>query len=149
MTSTRADNHGLQYIDWAAQVLYFIFIDHEVSGKSTSHIVFSLSLFIILSFLVLVLIRCPFHHRVTAVARRRPWSFCQKCSLQVTPKYSNTLDPMKSEWADYAAVQAECGNLYGNEFTGDLSGNIQQQSSQFAEPLWTDPGIKGGINGGE
>ena len=56
---------------------------------------------------------------------------------------------MKSEWADYAAVQAECGNLYGNEFTGDLSGNIQQQSSQFAEPLWTDPGIKGGINGGE
>ena len=90
-----------------------------------------------------------YHPRVTAVARRRPWSFCQKCSLQVTPKYSNTLDPMKSEWADYAAVQAECGNLYGNEFTGDLSGNIQQQSSQFAEPLWTDPGIKGGINGGE
>ena len=27
-----------------------------------------------------------------------------------------------------------------------MSGNIQPQSSQFAEPLWTDPGIKSGIS---
>ena len=44
--------------------------------------------------------------RVTAVARKRPRSFCQKCRWQVTPKYVYTLDPTKSEWADYAAVQA-------------------------------------------
>ena len=30
-------------------------------------------------FSVLTLIRCPFHPRVTAVARKRPRSFCQKC----------------------------------------------------------------------
>ena len=47
---------------------------------------------------------------------------------------------MKSEWADYAAVQAYCGNLSGNELTRNLSGNIRPLSSQLAEPLWTDPG---------
>ena len=50
------------------------------------------------------LIQCPFHHRVTTVAHKR--SFCQKCRWQVTPKHRHTLDPVKSEWADYATVQA-------------------------------------------
>ena len=45
--------------------------------------------------------------RVTAVARKTPRSFCQKCRWQVTPKHPYTLDPTTSEWADYAAVQAE------------------------------------------
>ena len=44
--------------------------------------------------------------RVTAVARKRPQSFCQKCRWHVTHKHAYTLDPTKSEWADYAAVQA-------------------------------------------
>ena len=44
--------------------------------------------------------------RVTAVARKRPRKFCQKCKCQVSPKHAYTLDPKKSEWADYAAVQA-------------------------------------------
>ena len=43
---------------------------------------------------VLTLIRCPFHPRVTAVAHKRPWSFCQKCKWQATPKHAYTLDPM-------------------------------------------------------
>ena len=55
---------------------------------------------------VLTLIRCPFHRRVTAVARERPRSFCQKCRWQVTPKYANTFDRTKVVWADYAAIQA-------------------------------------------
>ena len=59
---------------------------------------------------VLTLIRCPFHPHVIAVARKRPWSFCQKCRWQVTLKHAYTHDPKKSEWADYAAVQAWCGN---------------------------------------
>ena len=57
-----------------------------------------------------------------------------------------TLDPSKLDWADYAAVQAECGNLSGNELTRNSSGNTLSQSSQFSEPLWTDPGLKGGIS---
>ena len=61
---------------------------------------------------VLTLIRCPFHPHVTAVARKRPRSFCQKCRWQVTHKHEYIPDPTKSEWADYA-VQAQCGNLSG------------------------------------
>ena len=55
---------------------------------------------------VLTLIRCLFHACITAVARKRPQSFCQLCKWQVTHKHANTLDPTKLEWADYAAVQA-------------------------------------------
>ena len=47
-----------------------------------------------------------------------------------------------SEWADYAAVKAQCGNLSGNNLTCNLSGNIWPQSPQLAEPQLTDPGIK-------
>ena len=55
---------------------------------------------------VLTLIRCPFHPRVTIVARKRPRPFCQKCRWQITPKHAYILDRTKSEWADYASVQA-------------------------------------------
>ena len=40
---------------------------------------------------VLTLFRYPFHPRVTAVARKRPRSFCQKCRWQVTAKHTYTL----------------------------------------------------------
>ena len=50
---------------------------------------------------VLTLIRCPFHPCVTAVARKRPQSFCQKFRWQVTVKHPYNLDPSKLEWADY------------------------------------------------
>ena len=83
---------------------------------------------------------------VTTVARKRPRSFCQRCRWQVRPKHANTLDPNTSEWADYVAVQAWCGNLSGNELTCKSAGNTQTQSSQLAEPLWTDTGLKSGIS---
>ena len=51
---------------------------------------------------MLTLIRCPLHPHVTAVARKDPGH---------SAKSAYTLDPTKSEWADYAAVQAQCGNL--------------------------------------
>ena len=40
---------------------------------------------------VLTLVQCPFHPHVTAVARKRPRSFCQKCRWQVT---SNMRTPL-------------------------------------------------------
>ena len=69
----------------------------------------------------------------------------QKCRRQVTPKLSYTRDATKLEWADYATVQALCGNLSGHKLTCYLSGNSRSQSSQLAEPQWTDPGLKSGI----
>ena len=83
-----------------------------------------------------------FHPRVTAVARKRRRSFYEKCRWQVTPKYAYSFDPTKSEWADYAAVQASCGNLSGNGLTPNMSGNTRSQSFQLAEPQWADPGLK-------
>ena len=69
-------------------------------GRSGERIFFSR-----VNFCVLTLIRCPFHPRVTAVARKKKArSFCKKCSWQVTPKHAYTLDPTKSKWADYAVV---------------------------------------------
>ena len=44
------------------------------------------------------------------------------------------------------AVQAWCGNLSGNELTHNSSGNTRSQSSQLAEPLSTDYGLKSGIS---
>ena len=38
----------------------------------------------------LTLFRCLFHSRVTAVARERPRSFCQKCMWQITSKHTRT-----------------------------------------------------------
>ena len=38
------------------------------------------------------------------------------------------------------------GTYQGNELTCNLLGNIQPHSSQLAQPLWTDPGTKGGIS---
>ena len=64
---------------------------------------------------MLTLIRCLFHPRVSTVACKRPWSFCQKCRWQVTSKHAYTLDPTRLEWADNATVQAQCGNLSGNK----------------------------------
>ena len=59
---------------------------------------------------------------------------------------THILDPTTSEWADYTAVQAQCGNLSGNGLTCNSSGNTRSQSSQLDEPLWTDPGLKSRIS---
>ena len=36
--------------------------------------------------------------------------------------------------------------LSGKELTRNSPGNTRPQSSQLAEPLWTDPGLKSGIS---
>ena len=36
------------------------------------------------------------------------------------------------------------GIYQGNKLTSNLSGKARPQSSQFTEPLWTDPGLKSG-----
>ena len=43
------------------------------------------------NFLCWLLFRCPFHPRVTAVARKRSRSFCRKCRWQVTAKHAYAL----------------------------------------------------------
>ena len=64
--------------------------DWKVTGSSpgsSGGIIF----FSRVNFLCLLLFRYPFHPRVTAVARKRYRSFCQKCRCQVTAKHTYTL----------------------------------------------------------
>ena len=86
--------------------------------------------FLLLSQLcVLTLIRCPFHPCVTAVARKRPRSFCQKYRWQVTAKHEYILDRTKSEWDDRHSVgtnletssQVPCQRTFGHSRLNSLS----------------------------
>ena len=61
-------------------------------------------------------------------------SFLSKIYLLDHPAFATKLDMVL------------CGNLSRNELTCNLSENVWTQSSQFTEPLWTDPGIKSGIS---
>ena len=95
---------------------------------------------------VLTLIQHLFHIHVTAVAGKRPQSFCQKCRGQVTAKDTCTLDLVKSEWVDYTAVKELCGSLSGNVLSYNSLVNTKPQLTQLADPLWTDSGQKSGIS---
>ena len=55
---------------------------------------------------MLSLIQCPFYPRVTAVALKRPLRSAESADGRLHLNTHYTLDPTKSEWADYAAVQA-------------------------------------------
>ena len=95
---------------------------------------------------MLTLIRCPFYPHVTAVARKISRSSAKSAGGRLHLKHAYTLDPTMSEWADYAAVQAQCWILSGNALTRNLSGKVRPQSSQLAESLLTDPVITSGIS---
>ena len=64
----------------------------------------------------------------------------------MTSKHAYISDPTKSELADYATIQALGENLSENDLICNSSGNTQPQSSQLAEPLWTDSDLKCGIS---
>ena len=95
---------------------------------------------------VQTLIRCPFHPRVTGVARKRPRSFCQKCRRQVIPKHAYTLTHRSRSGLTITLSRHSVGKLSGTELTRNSSGNTRLQSSRLAEPLWNDPGLKSGIS---
>ena len=94
---------------------------------------------------MLTLIRFPFHPRVTAVARKRPRSVCQSAGGRLHV-ITHTPLTQRSRSGLTMPLSWQAGNLSGNELARNLSGNIRPQSSQLAEPLWTDPGIKSGIS---
>ena len=54
---------------------------------------------------------------------------------------NRTLACMRALCTPYSKFE----NIFGKELTRNLSGNIRPQSSQLAEPLWTDHGINSGI----
>ena len=71
--------------------------------------------------------------------------YCSNTGVERTPNKSQHTK-LTLEKKILPPLLAQCGNLSGNELTGNLSGNIQPQSSQLAEPLWIDPVIENGIS---
>ena len=67
-------------------------------------------------------------------------------SLQLFFKVEISLCTLISLFRPGSVHNGQCRNQSRSELTGKLSGNIWPQSSQLAEPLWTDPGLKSGIS---
>ena len=55
------------------------------------------------------------------------------------PKFFTTT---MSEWSYHAIPTYSVRNCLENELTRNSSGNARPQSSHFAEPLWTNHGLK-------
>ena len=80
-----ADRSVLRALDSRSKRLRF-----ESAQERMENVLLEGQLFFSFSFFSL-LFRYPFHLRVTAVARKRSRSFCQKSRWQVTAKHSCTL----------------------------------------------------------
>ena len=82
----------------------------------------------------------PLHPRVTAVARKRPRSAAKSAGGRLHLNTHTPLTQRSRSGPTMPLSRLSVGNLSGNELTRNLSENIRPQSSQLAEPLWTDPG---------
>ena len=89
---------------------------------------------------MLTLIRCPFHLLQWHI--KDPGHSAKSAGGRL---HLNTHTPLTQQSRNGLTMPL-CGNLSRNKLTQYLSGSIQPQSSQLAEPLWTDPGIKSGIS---
>ena len=79
------------------------------------------------NFLCWLLFRYPFHPCCTAVARKRPWSFCQKHRWQVTAKRMYTLRM-------WFCMKWHCAWLYGvHRMCRDGSSFMWHQPCQHCE----------------
>ena len=95
---------------------------------------------------VLTLIRCPFHPRVTAVARKNPSNAAKSAGGRL---HLNTHTPLTQRIRSGLTMPRSGHTVrtyQGNELTRNSSGNTRSQSSQLAEPLWIDPVLKSGIS---
>ena len=94
------------------------------------------------------------------------WLLFSVCSILVLPQWHvkdpghsaksvggrlqlNTHTP-STRWSRSGLTMLLCRHSVGthkeNEVTRNSSGNTQPQSSQLAQPLWTDPGLKNGTS---
>ena len=91
---------------------------------------------------VLALIRYPFHPRVTAVAGKRSGHSAKSAGGRL---HLNTHTPLTHRSRSGLTIPLSRHSV-GNELTRNSSGNTRLQSSQLAEPPWTDLGLKSGIS---
>ena len=85
-TVTQSFSGLLQAIHFHCRWVIFGRSRCSISGRSGGAIFFSR-----VNFLCWLLLRYPFHPRVTAEARKRTLSFCKKCRWKATAKFGYTL----------------------------------------------------------
>ena len=91
---------------------------------------------------VLTLIRCPFHpQRVKDLGHS-----AKNSGGRLHLNTHTSLTQRSRRGLTMPLPRHNVGTYQGFELTGNTSGNTWPQSSQLAEPLWTDPGIKNGIS---
>ena len=94
---------------------------------------------------MLTLAQCLFHSSVTTVAHERPQSPAKSAGGRL---HLNTHTPLtlRSRSGLILPLSRYSVGSYQEMSSRNLSGNIWLQSSQPAEPLWTNPGIKSVIS---
>ena len=88
---------------------------------------------------MLTLIRCPFHPCVTAVAHKDPGHSAKGADGRL---HLNMHTPLTQRSQSGLTMPLSRHSESGNELTHNSTGNTLSQSSQLAEPPWTDPGLK-------
>ena len=83
---------------------------------------------------------------VTAVARKRPRSFCQKSAGGRFHPNTHTLFTQRSRFGLTMSLSRHSVGTYPETGLHATCQGTLNQSSQLAEPLWTDPGIKSGTS---
>ena len=91
-------------------------------------------------------IRCPFHPHVSAVAHKRPRHSAKSAGGRLHLITHTPLTQRCRSGLTMPLSRPSVGTYQENELTRKWSGNTRPQSSQLAEPLWTDPGVKSGIS---
>ena len=79
------------------------------------------------------LIQCLFHPRVTAVAPQRPGHSAKSAGGRLLVNMHIYPDPTKTEWADYAAVQAYCGEPVWKQAHRQL---VREHSAMAVSACW-------------
>ena len=93
---------------------------------------------------MLTLVRCPFHSLLPQWHVKDPGHSAKSADGRL---HLNTLRLLTQRSQSGLTLLSWCsvGTYQGNEHTHNSSGNTRPQlSSQLAEPLWTDLGLKSG-----
>ena len=94
---------------------------------------------------MLTLIRCPFHPHVSTVTHKRPRLFFAKSAGGRSHLNTHTPLTQPSRSGLNMLSRHIVGTYQGKKLTRNSLGNTRPQSSQLAELLWTDPGLKSEI----
>ena len=89
---------------------------------------------------VLILIRCPFHPRATAVTRRRPQPLCQTCRRQITTRNAHTLPEQRRNGLTMLPWH-RFETYLGNEFTRNSPRTACPQSLNSLSHCGLTPGL--------